>query len=216
MATEDAVIVRLGLTPEQLVGYSYAGLLSTFIATLLEPDAVSRIVMALGGVLSGLVALALGVGIYVLYFKILGEFVLYPLQHLVHLALDRLRGKVGSHVTSCVRYLGGLGVPVGQRRAAYEALKASFYPEPLRRRIQLAHGELHVLYLTAVECSAAALYLQMSGRQAQIWWVVAASVYFAALVGDLRQHTLECHMLKSRRQPEVNKFLTDGGYARTA
>ena len=216
MSGEDAVIVRLGVTPEQLLGYGYAGLLASFVASLIEPNFVKHLIAALGPFLAAIVALALGVGIYVAYFKIVGEFLLYPFHHLVHKLVDRVRKRIGKVGTSCVAYIGELGVPFGQRRAAYEAIKAAYYQDRERRRIQLAHGELHVLYLTAVEAGAAALYLFARARPTEVWATTAIVFYVAALIADLRQHTLECYMLKTRAETELRKFLNDAGYSKRA
>jgi len=214
MASEDTIIARLGVTPEQFVGYAYAGLLLVLIAAVVEPTAVKEIVGTLGGFLSAIVGLALGIGVYTLYFRILGEFLLYPVHHLAHLALDRMRGKSGLQHSSCVAYLGALGVQVGQRRAAYQAVKAAFFPQSDRRRIQLLHGELHVLYLTAVETAAAAIYLLTKDRSSNVkaWFAFSAVCYIAGLLGDLHQHTLECYMLKAHPQRNVLSFLAEAGY----
>lgn len=208
---ENAIVSRLGVTPEQLIGYVYSGILAVFIVTQVEPAFIKKTIDTTTALLFTIIALIIGIGLYVFYFRIIGEFVLYPFQHLVHWFVDRLRGKTGREHTSCVRYFGALGVPVGFRRFAYEAIMALFHSDDVRRRIQLQHGELHVLYLTAVEGFAAAAYLFFQGRDFQIWLVVGTVFFLGALLGDLRQHMLECTMIKAKGEQEVKKFLKDVG-----
>ncbi|HEX9670795.1 MAG TPA: hypothetical protein VGC93_15085 [Thermoanaerobaculia bacterium] len=212
MADEGAVVKGLAVTPEQLLGYAYAGLLSAVIAAALEPSRVQGFVGSLGGLLASLAALGIGVGIYVLYFKVVGEFLIYPLQHALHRLVDYARGRRAAFSTSSVAYLGYLGVRFGHRRAAYEAIKAFFFEGKARRRIQLAHGELHVLYLTAVEAAAAASYLAGHKRPYTHWLWSAAIVFGAAIVADTRQHMIEASMLRAHDPEEVQQFLSNGGY----
>lgn len=213
MEEEHAAIVsRLGVTPEQLIGYGYAGLLAMGILAQIEPINLQETIKVLGAFLTLIVALALGVGLYVFYFRILGEFILYPTQHLIHGLLDCARGKTGKKHTSCVHYIGTLGVPLGCRRAAYEAIKASFYSEDECRRIQLSHGELHVLYLTAMETAGAAIYLSMQGKSIAPWSIAAIVFYLGALLGDIKQHSMESIMLRARGEEFLRKYLTRAGY----
>jgi len=213
MATEDTIVVRLGVTPEQLIGYAYSGFLAFVIGTIIDRSFAAQLVEALGGFLTAVVALTLGVGIYVFYFRLLGEFVLYPFQHLVHSCLDWVRGRTAQHPTSCIGYLGAFGVPIGLRRAAYEATKALYYKDlRVRRRIQLAHGEIHVLYLTAVETVAAAIYVYLHDGHAGYWIAFAAAFYLAALIADVHQHSLECGMLKSPIYGDLGEFLDRSGF----
>lgn len=212
MTTEDEIVKRLSVTPEQLIGYAYGGLLSVLISAIIQPTFVESLVKSLGGILVTLVALAIGVGIYVLYFKVIGEFILYLFQHGVHFVFDWMRRTPREKRTSSTSYLGYLGVRWGLRRAAYEEIKASFYDIKTCRRIQVAHGELHVLYLTAVETLFAAGYLAAKGGDYTPWFWVTGIVYLAALIADTRQHFIEASMLRAQDETEVKNFLTKGGY----
>jgi len=212
MTTEDALIKRLSVTPEQLIGYAYGGLLAVLILAIIQPSFVQSLVSSLGGILATLVALGVGVGIYVLYFKVIGEFALYLIQHAVHRVFDWVRKTPPEKHTSCVAYLGYMGVGFGYRRAAYETIKASCYEIETCRRMQVSHGELHVLYLTAVETGIAAGYLWIAGRDYTPWLLTAGIAYIAALIADTRQHFLEAAMLRAQPEAKIRKFLTDGGF----
>ena len=214
MLDEGAIVKRFGVTPEQLIGYAYAGLLAVIISAIIQPTLIKDLVASLGGFLIALAALGLGIGIYALYFKVIGELLLYPIQHKVHRLLDFVRRIPAEKYTSSVAYLGHLGVPRGYQRASYEALKASFYDPETCRRVQVAHGELHVLYLTAVESFVAAIYLAANGCDYTLWGWGTAVVYVAALIADTKQHVIEAAMLRAKPESEVKDFLSKGGYLR--
>jgi len=146
-SVEVSLLDRLAITAEQAFGYAYSGFLPLFLAYLIEPEALKKFIENVGSTLVIVIGLTLGMVIYVLYFKVFGELILYPLQHIIHSLSDKIRGKNGCDVTSTVYYLEHLGVPMGYRRSAYQLIKAEFFKEDLRRRIHLEHGELHVLYI---------------------------------------------------------------------
>ncbi len=217
MGTGKEIFTSLGLTPERVVAYAYAGLFVAFAGAIVDPVAVKRLVDSLGGFLSTLVTLALGVAVYVFHRQVLGELFLYHVHHLIHRGLDFLAGRSGNQLSSSTAYLGYLGVPLGSRRNAYGAIREVFLDEETKRRLDLAHGELHVLNLTAVGCLAVGLLrLFGSGRAASLPWIVAGIVTYAgALVGEIRQHSLETRMLKSLDYKSLMDFLLRTRYVGT-
>lgn len=219
MEERESLIKTLGVTPENLLGYSYAGLLATLCIAIIRPQIVEDLRNSLGTLLSTLIVLGFGVGIYTFYFKILGELILYPFQHRLHAAWDRVRKLSGAKHSCDMAYLGYLGVrSLALQRAAYEDIKASFYEAEARRRIHLEHGELHILYLTAVEFAAFSLYLWIGDlwptqRSQGLFFSVTAIVsYLGALLADTRQHSRETQMLKACGEPRIRDFLSAGGY----
>jgi len=99
MGTGDELYTKLGLNPERVAGYVYSGLFTSVVAAFLAPDAVKGLVDSLGGVLSTLAALALGIAVYVLYRQLIGEYFLYPLHHLLHGFLDSAFRRSGERLT---------------------------------------------------------------------------------------------------------------------
>ncbi len=214
MDKTNPIIERLGLTPEQLIGYPYAGLLAALLCAIVNPDFVKHIVDTLGTLLSTLVVLGTGVGIYAIYFKIIGEWFLYPLHHAIHRSTDNICKTINENYTSTTAYLGYLGVRIGKRRMAYEAIKSSFFnPPELRRRIQLSHGEVHVLYLTAIETFACALYIYFFNTPLPIkYFLILSGISLLGAIGfDIRQHSLETHLMKTK-ESELKEFLQKGCY----
>ncbi len=215
MATENEVLSKLGLTPEQIVGYVYAGMFIAFAVVAVDAPFVKEAVKSLGGLLSTMVVLSLGVGAFVFYRRIIGEFVLYHAHHAVHRTLDLVLGRKGHALTSCTAYLAFKGVPLGSRRAAYTAIREVFFDKHARRRLDLAHGEIHVLYLTAIGCFAVTLYLlfdHAGGLTNNAWPSVGALSYLGALWADIQQHSVETQMLKVLDEAKLRSFLEGGGY----
>jgi len=213
MDEKNSLLQTLGVTPEQIIGYAYAGLFAAACFAIVDSQSIKTFIDSLGALLSTLIFLGLGIGIYTFYFLVLGEFVLYPFQHFFHGLMDKIRNRTGARHTSTIAFIGYLGVPAGYRRAAYEAIKSNFYDVDERRRIQLAHGELHVLYLTAVELSITAIYLKFVLGNGNVQFAVMALIaYLGALVGDTRQHSLEAYKLKTYGQEKVKAFLSEIGY----
>ncbi len=211
--TEHPLVKSFGVTPEKVVGYAYAGLLAAVCLGLARPDILEQVVEALGLLLSVAVAFAIGIGIYAFYFNVIGEFILYPFQHTLHFLLDLIWRKTGQNHTCDIAYLGYLGVPIGLRRQAYETLKSEFYELERRRRIQLAHGEIHVLYLTFVELIVVGIYLVFHQSIPHAPFLFASLiVYFGALIADIKQHSIEAHLLKAYNEKELRKFLIKRGF----
>src|SRR5436309_568231 len=216
MANEEDLLAKIGVTSEELVGYLYGGLFVAICAALVDNARVKSIVEALGDFVSAIAVLGLGVGVYVLYRRIIGEMVLYHVHHMCHRVVDFVAGREKENLTSSTAFLGYLAVPLGRRRAAYSAVRETFFDTNTKRRIDLAHGELHVLYITAVGSVAAYLYLRLStpGRISLAWLVISIVSYLGALVGDIKEHSFETHVLKMIERTRLEKFLLDGGYLR--
>jgi hypothetical protein len=213
MAT-DAIFKRLGVTPEQLVGYYYAGVFVALAATSIDHDRVKSLVDALGSVLAAMVVFGIGIGTYVLHRRVVGELLLYPLIHLVHSFVDRLVGHTEARATSCTGYLRYLGVTLGNRRSAYNAIRSAFLDETTRRQLDLAHGELHVLFLTAIVSGVTAGIKSLSQRPvwSRAWVAVAVFCFIAGVVADIRQHSLETSLLRLQGESNVKHFLARGGF----
>jgi hypothetical protein len=214
MGTGDELYTKLGLNPERVAGYVYSGLFTSVVAAFLAPNAVRGLVDSLGGVLSTLAALALGIAVYVFYRQLIGEYFLYPLHHLLHGFLDSAFRRSGERLTSSTAFLAYLGVPFGHRRDAYTTIREIYLQEMTRTRLDLAHGELHVLYITACGCLVVVLCGLLSpGRDVGLVWIIGGIVsYLAALVGDIHQHSLETQMLKRIDRAELLEFLFKAGY----
>ncbi len=195
--------LRLG----QLIRYAYSGFLLFFVADCLEPARTRQSVEDLGPVLTPIVALVLGVAVYVLYKELLGEMVFYPVRHMLHTLGGRIchrihlktRAAPGT-VGSVPALLGSLHVPFGQRQWAYRCLRATSFVTPERNQLlDLLHSEIHVIYISAVQLGAAGLYRAWLRQPVQGWLVAVLVLLSVAFVVDWREDYLDAAYMRTQR-----------------
>lgn len=215
--------MQLQIPTESILGrllkYSYGGFIVSIIAVLVDPEAVKRVATILGTVLSPLVTIGMGVCIYVLHREVFGELVLYRLLSFAHDCWDWVRGRKGNRVTNTLAYLGILGVRSGNRRAAYNAVRNSFFKPDMRGRFDILHTELHLLWITVDVLIIASFYQALAMHS--LYLLLPVLTFFLAVlaaVADIRQHQLECHQLKieEKRDGGVTNFLKDNLYIENA
>ena len=208
----ERAIGALGTSAERLIGSTYAGFLSFAVLLLQYPAQVKSLTESAGSGLIAVTCIAVGLGIYSFYFKVLGEFVLFPFQHAVHMLADVLRSKRGERRTSPIGQLLHFGVPVFDVRSAYDRVRIRLYEGHDSTEVQIAHGEIHVLYITSVILAvayASATYLGKSPSELYIY--IAAASLAASLISDTRQHSTEAKRFR-RRIPDIRRYLVEEGY----
>lgn len=195
--------LRLGL----LIRYAYSGLQLLLIAAYLIPAETKSAVESLGPILAPLVALALGVAVYVLYKEFLGELVLYPTRHLLHTLAARIRYRV-LHKTSAApgtvgsvpALLGSLHVPFGQRQWAYRCLRTTRFITPERNQLlDLLHSEIHIIYVSAIQLTAAGIYRAWHLAPSEGWLLAALVLLVVAFIVDWRMDFLDAAYIRSHR-----------------
>jgi hypothetical protein len=208
--SEKAIIVFANAA-ERFIGYCYSGFLPVCIAALENPDFVKKTVEATGGLLTAIICVVLGIGIYTIYFRVLGNFFIFPLQHVIHYLIDLILRRSPEARTSSVGLIIGYGVPKKCARIAYHKVRDKFFTGRYQIEIQLSHGELHVLYITAVITLGSYIILNSHGLSpTPIYMYASASCFIAALIGDTHQHAVEAALVKAK-QSEVKEFLQQEG-----
>jgi hypothetical protein len=148
-----------------------------------EPIKVA--VEAAGPVLGPMVIFAVGAAIYVMYRFLLGEYLLYPLSHFVDWATSA-RNRSNAAAISPVWHLRQQGVPRRALRDAYNAVRRQCMGPGMIERLNLAHAEAHVLYLTAIVLISFGYCARIS-----LFEIVGGVVLVVALFNDVRQHREE-------------------------
>lgn len=212
MADDAPGIIRsLGVTPEQLIGYAYTGFLCLACLAIVDAPSVKGLSDAVGSGLLVVIALAAGVAGFTFYFRVVGEILLFPMQYFVHHWLDRLLGRKGEQHTATLSFLHSLGVPWLRCHAAYQEIKANFYPSGPRTQIQLTHGELHVLYVTATTLLGFSAYAGQSSPRFVSMLFVGLATLAAAILSDTIQQSIETHALSSVDRSQLLSFLRQKG-----
>lgn len=215
---EDA-FVKLGLSLGRLIRYAYSGFLFCLLAAHVEPEKTRQTVEALGPVLSPIVALLVGVGIWVFYREFIGELILYPIRHLIHTTCGHVRnrwrskrGKAPIPLGSFTHYFGTLKVTLGSRRWVYRTLRSSdILPETDRKKLELVHSEFHVLYITAVEFAGAALWQGALGRYPWFLASIALITLIVVFYIDIRQDAFETHVFRTL-DDKIRPWLKELGF----
>lgn len=219
MQLDKDLLDALGVTSERIFGYIYAGIITTFIAWLIYPTPIEHLLSAAGAIVAVLLVVAVGSGVFGIYFRVLGSLILFPLTHWLHRGFDRLlaRTKVDT-VTSTIGYLRRLGVR--KPEAAYLAVKDTFAPVRSTGPLGLdatandvrffhAHGEVHFLYLTTVVTFFAGVFITFFRSTPGLPWFVASVVsYIGAVVADIRLHSEETAQMRDSEE-ELRDFLRE-------
>ena len=196
--------------------YSYGGLLLMVLIAINFPLSLSPIIEALGLVLAPLTAIAIGTGIYIIHRYVIGEIFLYPFLNIVHNILDRIRKRKGLLTTNPLNYLHFIGVEKTEQRAAYLAVRSQLFNPSEKKELDVAHSELHILWITVDELLVTAFYLQAKHLTTHYFFSISILVAFCAIVADIRQHQLECHKLKiTNNKEKLLPFLKEMGYLKT-
>ncbi len=140
------------LTLNQFFRYAYGGLLSFFIIGIIHPSFIKQIVESLGPIITPLVALAVGSGVYVFYRFTIGQW------------LDNLHLKLHPKEECIFNYLKDKsGIKDRNRIIAFRIIRDSnLLNDTVREALEIRHAEIHIIYLTFVLCLGAVLYLAIN------------------------------------------------------
>jgi hypothetical protein len=194
------------------VRYAYPGFLAAALLGVNYGDEFNTLLTTVGLSFLVIFAFVFGAAIYVLYRFVVGECLLFHLVHLIH----RLAHKIFKLQPGVVEWLVDLGVPLGQRRAAYTYLRSKKSDDKEVQYLDYIHTELHILYITGIELCGFGIYLstdpQKSGR-AYIW--VSVAILLAGILADIRSHISEARYWRysNAAGPQfVTKLLAEGGF----
>jgi hypothetical protein len=171
--------------------YAYPGLLAAFLAAAFRDQFVGQVVTALGSLLTPLVVVALGGAIHAFYRHVAGELIIYPLHHRVHDKFDQWKKRPPTD--SYAYLIRELHVPVKDVQVAYFLFRDKFGDDRTREEQDIAHTELHALWVTAL-VFIGAVFLK--------WWLapVGVIVGVAALLGEIHQHSLEVVRMRAGKE----------------
>lgn len=201
----------------QLVRYGYTGFLIAGIFTYLTPEAAKEFFGATGNVVAPLIVFSAGGSVFVFYRYILGEFVLFPITHLIHCHLDKWPPRKTSRPTG---FLREIGIPRFQIRAAYTEIRRNYFKkeESVAASLDLSHTETHVLWITSIIGLGTFIFLCVSNSTEDttqnIFLGISCIFALAAIITDIQQHKKEHRLFTSEKyHQEIIEFLTAQGYS---
>lgn len=199
---------------DRLIRYGYSGFLLTGILLFLMPGRLRPALAAGGAVVAPLAILAAGAAVYTLYRYVLNEMLLSRfILHYLHSLIDRRRATLTNPANFLVaRYK----VPPGLGHDAYIEVRRGFFAEEQRLSFDRNHTEATIVWLTAVECTAAGgalLLVPVSGVSPwKAWLLLSAGVFtlVSAVAFDIRLFWQECRIL-SANSAGLPEFLQSRG-----
>lgn len=169
---------------------------------------------SLGGVLSVFAVIAIGFVIFIFYRYIIGEYIIFPIQHIIHYLFDIILKRTKEKTTSSINLLKHLEVPNGIRRDAYTSIRDAFIDDKTRARWDLIHGEIHALYITSIIFLGISVFLKLNinGNNIWLWALIGIIVLISAIIADTHQHMVETRMIKALNREDLKKFLIQEGH----
>lgn len=189
------------LSLNKFLNYGYSGFLLLGIIYLNDNLFVRSLVENLGPVISVILTLSLGATAFIAYRYILGELLIYPLGHVLH--------KFISPKTSTLVFLKdvmSVKYNVFFLRNIYNSIRRRFFSKELLGKLDLAHAEIHVIYVTAIQLIGNFFYLTLHkpNDPNKTYWLVLGLIFLAVgMVADMWQHSNECGVLKRIKNEKV-------------
>ncbi len=150
-----------------------------------------------------------GVVVFNLYYKVLGESIIFPFQHCIHHKIDLFRCRRNENQTSPIYLLIYFGVDKSRARMAYGMVKKFVFEDDISH-IQMEHSYVHLFYITAVGASVQSGISLFSGssRASLLWLSFSTFILCLSIMADTKLHSDEGRMITAR-EDEVRNFLRD-------
>ena len=150
-------IVLPRLTIHELLRYVYGGVLLMLVAAIWDPGSTKKTIDALGPVMTPLVAVSLGAGVYAIYRAFLGDWFFDPIHDLLHRSVvgpvvwGSKRGAQRNGHSSKRHYLEDhFKVHWLSSLDAFRVIRDRLFSPAVKDRFHRQHSEVHTLYITAV------------------------------------------------------------------
>lgn len=200
----------------RILRYGYGGMLLVLIVAAIELEAVKTIVDVLGTIFALSITLAVGAGIYIFHRYVVGDIFLYPALHFIHQSWDKKRQLSANNLTNTVSYLEARGVKKGNGIAAYFDMRRKFFKLEERKELNIAHSELHMLWITVDETLIATIYLWATGYQPVVLFVISIILALFTTIAEIHQNQLECRLFKiAHRDGRLRPFLRKMDYLKS-
>lgn len=189
------------LSLNKFLNYGYSGFLLLGIIYLNDNSFVRNMVENLGPVISTILTLSAGATVFIAYRNIIGELIIYPTTHLLH--------KLISPETSTLVFLKevlSIKYNVFLLRNVYNSIRRRFFSRELLSKLDLAHAEIHVIYVTAIQLIGNFFYLgiyKANDANKFYWIVIGLTFLIVGIIADIWQHSNECSLLKRIKNNKV-------------
>lgn len=193
---------------DKIVRYGYPGFLILLILIVFE-DPTKTYIKEIGGFVTTIMSFTIGATFYVVYRYVLGEYVLFQLMHLIHLAYECITGRISSP-HSFLGQAEGVKAKWFRRRVLYNLLRRNYFKSKQSKKYDFAHSEIHLVYITGVLLAAVTFIYRNDELIKNInsfWlWFTPSLIITVAIVIDIQQHSAEYRRFK-KEEDEIIKWI---------
>lgn len=233
----------------QMIRYAFGGGLLIFFAYICDTNRIGEMIKSMGIIFAPLFIIGLGVLIYVLQRKIIGEYFWYPIIHRIHNFYDsytkRDKEKNCSSPIIYLKFILNINNEENFRkkihnyftlREAYTTIRRLFNFEnlkndlsqkkELRNKFNIAHAELHLLWIMTNILILFYAYVYISGTNPEIFSFIKPSGYLGILIfiiilvlilgiisADVHQLQYECRIIREcntgQNKNKIKDFLKE-------
>ncbi len=188
------ILKRLSIN--KVVRYFYAGFLFLIGLIIYNKTEILPIIKDLGSVNTAICCFAIGAFFYTIYRYVIGELFLYWLVYIIHWLIELpLKEKL-----NVIAFLRENNVSFTKSRIYYNNLRRYIFNEEERKKLDYAHSEIHMMYLTSFVLVITVLYSKHFIENSIInnsYILIAGIVIFVAgIIMDVQQHRIEMRKMK--------------------
>jgi len=188
------ILKRLSI--DKIVRYFYAGFLFLLGIIIFNKSEILPIIKDLGAVNTAICCFTIGAFFYTIYRYVIGEIFLYWFVYLIHWLIEICL----SEKLNLFSFMKNHNASVIKSRIFYNYIRRSFFDEEDRKKIDYAHSEIHMMYLTSMILFLIYFYVKYfleinNNSPCYILWG-AFIVFTSGIIIDIQQHRIEIRKLK--------------------
>lgn len=189
----------------KLLRFMFGGCAAIVMAYLFYPTWTKGILSDLGAIPSILVIAELGIIFYLIYHSTVGSLFIFWIAAIPSIIwLSKLEHN-GKHIRWFVR-----------RFTALKLIKRAPEYSDKCREVDLAHSELHMIYMTSLAVLVASFIAWLKCYNGNLsFFLICASVviFLAAVIADIYQHTYEVYLLEGlNTEGKITELLERHGF----
>jgi len=188
------VLKRMSI--DKIVRYFYAGYLFLIVLIIFNKSETLPIIKELGAVNTAICCFSIGAFFYIVYRYVIGEIFLYWLVYIIHWMIEL----ISKEKLNVISFMKKYNVPVLKSRIFYNYLRRSFFNNEDRKKLDYAHSEIHMMYLTSLILFVVYFYfycfLILANGSSFYVLLGGVIILLSGIIIDIQQHRIEIRKLK--------------------
>lgn len=188
----------------KLLRFVFGGVAAALVSYLYNPTWTVSIYDGLGMFICAILLAEIGIVFYLSYHALIGDVFVF-----------RLAAKPSTDWLARLK-IDGVSIERQKLFLALRAIKRSDLYRTKAREVDIAHSELHMLYMSCVVIlTCAGLWGARDGMNVRFWVLVGIAIvlFVATFRSDRNQHRYEVHILDDlNKHGELSRFLKHTGF----